>query len=345
MKLSSLRRRGGRRATVVALVLAVVGALVGCTGPAAAPAASENSLRPVTLMLNWTPNAHHAGIYYAKARGLYEQAGIDVTILEPGDGVGAEVAVAQRRADFGISHAEAMLPARGQGMAIEAIATILPVNDSVLMGLDSSGLTTELGSLEGRTYGGFGGPLETALIKRLATCGGADPDSIEFIEIGNVDYLAGLEQDRFDVVWVFGGWDALRARNENPGIVTLPLAAHADCIPDWYTPIVIGNSEALDADPALARTFLAATEQGYQAVIADPGAGADALLAAAPELDQRLVRDAVAYYAPRFAPDGTFGAMRESVWTEFAAFLVDAGLLTDASAAEGAWSNDYLPTR
>jgi len=344
MTLHSVRRRG-LRASAIAVVLAVVSALVGCTGPAAAPAASGGSLRPVTLMLNWTPNAHHAGIYYAKAHGLYEQAGIDLTILEPGDGVGAEVAVAQHRADFGISHAEAMLPARAQGMGIEAIATILPVNDSVLMGLDTSGLTAELGSLEGRTYGGFGGPLETALIKRLATCGGANPDSIEFIEIGNVDYLAGLEQGRFDVVWVFGGWDALRAQTQNASVVTLPLADHTDCIPDWYTPIIIGNSDALDADPARARAFLAATEEGYQAVIASPDAGAEALMAAAPELDEGLVRDAVAYYAPRFAPDGTFGPMRESVWTEFTAFLVEAGLLTDAAPVRDAWSNDYLPKR
>lgn len=344
------------KATTAALATLTVGLLVaGCTANANDAGSAEGSgtggsgdLQQVTLMLNWTPNAHHAGIYYAEQNGLYADAGIDLEIIEPGADIGADAAVAEGQVEFGISQAESLLPARAAGMDLEAIATLLPVNDSVLMGLEGSGLTEAPASLAGLTYGGYGGALETEIMSELATCGGGDPESIEFIDIGNVDYLAGLAQDRFDVTWVFGGWDALRAQSERDDVVILPMSAHEDCIPNWYTPVIVGNGEAMAADPELTRAFMEATSQGYEAVAADPEAGADALLAGAPELDETLVRDAVAYYAPLFQTDaegdaGRFGQMEEPVWTRFTDFLVQAGMLDDTTPLDGAWTNDYLP--
>ena len=339
-----------RRAVTAAALLTGGLLLAGCAAGApnaAAPAgsAAAGDLTPVTLMLNWTPNAHHAGIYLAQAEGLYEEHGIELTILEPGDGIGADAAVAAGQVQFGISQAESVLPARAAGMDVEAVATLLPVNDSVLMGLTTSGFSTDAGSLPGLTYGGYGGALETEIISELAACGGGDPAQVEFIDIGNVDYLAGLEQGRFDVTWVFGGWDGIRAAGENDDVVQLKLSDYESCIPNWYTPVIIGNSEALAAEPELAAAFLAATSAGYDAVTADPVAGADALTAAAPELDASLVSDAVAYYAPQFIGSTRFGEMDAAVWQRFTEFLVNAGMIDDAAALDGAWTNDYLPER
>lgn len=161
--------------------------------------------------------------------------------------------------------------------------------------------------------------------------------------MGNVDYLTGLEQGRFDVTWVFGGWDALRAQAENDDVVILPLADHEECIPNWYTPIIVGNSSAMGADPDVVTDFLEATSRGYEAVSADPQTGSVALLAAAPELDETLVADAVDYYASRYLTDGSFGVMEASVWNRFGEFLVQAGMLDDDADLDGAWTNEYLP--
>lgn len=330
-----------------AAVLAGALVLTSCSSPPAdsgAPGSdSTGDLRPVTLMLNWTPNAHHAGVYYAQQHGFYEEAGIKLEILEPGADVGSDAAVAEGQVEFGISQAESLLPARAAGMDLEAIATLLPVNDSVLMGLNGSGFSEDPASLAGLTYGGYGGALETEIMSQLVTCAGGNPDDVEFIEIGNIDYLAGLQQDRFDVTWVFGGWDALRAQSERDDVVLLPLSDHEECIPNWYTPVIVGNSTAMADDPDLTADFLAATSRGYEAVAQDPEAGAESLLAGAPELDEGLVQRAVAYYAPLFAAQGSFGTMEDAVWQRFGAFLVKAGMLDDDSTLDGAWTNDYLP--
>ena len=343
-------RQGARqhvsRAGKLAAAVTTAVMLAGCGGtatPENAAAGDDAALTPVTLMLNWTPNAHHAGIYYAEAAGLYEAHGIDLTILEPGDGIGADASVAEGQVQFGISQAESVLPARAAGMDVEAVATLLPVNDSVLMGLQQSGFSAEASSLSGLTYGGYGGALETEIISELATCGGSDPKDVEFIDIGNVDYLAGLEQGRFDVTWVFGGWDGIRAQAENSDVALLSMADYESCIPNWYTPVIIGNGAALAADPELAAAFMAATTAGYEAVVNKPAEGSAALLEAAPELDEALVTSAVEYYAPKFTAQGAFGEMDAKVWERFTEFLVQADMLEDATPLDGAWTNEYLP--
>jgi NitT/TauT family transport system substrate-binding protein len=328
------------RAALCAVLVAA--ALAACGGDDDDGAAATE-LTDVTLVLNWTPNAHHLGVYAAKELGYYEDAGIDLEIVEPTQ-AGAEQAVGAGEAAFGISIAEAVLPARAQGVPIVSIATILPVNDSALMALASDGISTAA-DLGDKTYGGYGGPLETELISRLAECGGVDPASVNHVEVGNVDYLAGLEANRFDFAWVFAGWDALRASEiEGADIDLVRFDDYEDCIPNWYTPLFITNETVLADDPDLVRAFLDATTRGYDLAIEDPEAATEAMLAAVPEMDEPLLQAAAAYYATRFAiDDEPFGTQDEATWADFAAFLLDAGLLESEVPVGETFTNDYLP--
>ncbi len=336
-----------RRLTILTVALCVLAAGCGdddATSPGADGATDPARPTELTLMLNWTPNAHHAGIYLAEQEGWYADAGIDLRVIEPAYDTGVEVAVAGGAADVGIAQAESLLPARAAGVEVEAVATLLPTNDSVLMSLAADGIT-EPADLAGATYGGFGGALETELISTLVSCGGADPDAVEQVEVGNVDYLAGLGQDRFDVVWVFEGWDVIRARDvEDADVETIAFEDHLDCIPDWYTPLLLTSETMLAERADVVETFLAVTARGYETVAGDPPAGAAALVAAVPELDPELVEPAVAYYAPRFVADGgVWGEMDAAVWVRFAEFLVEAGILEDVGDVGSAWTNDLLP--
>lgn len=353
-------RRSWRLMVVVAVlaVSALVGAACGDDDDAATrePAGEEidgatddtvesegGESRDLTVMLNWTPNAHHAGLYLAEANGWFDEAGIDLTIIEPALDVGVEAAVANGAADIGFAQAESILPARAAGVEVVAVATLLPVNDSVLMGLEADGVG-DAGSLAGLTYGGFGGALETELISALVECGGGSPDDVTFVEVGNVDYLAGLEQDRFDVVWVFEGWDALRASElAGADIATIAFEDNLDCIPNWYTPLALASESVIADDPSLIENALAVMSRGYDAVVADPAVGAEALTDAVPEADAELVTAAVEYYAPRFIAGDRFGEMDAETWNTFAEFLVGAGLIDEVGDIDAAWTNDLLP--
>jgi ABC-type nitrate/sulfonate/bicarbonate transport system substrate-binding protein len=328
---------------------AAAGALAGTAcgsaadDPVADAATSDDAARPVTVMLNWTPNAHHVGIYAALANGWYERAGLDVTVVEPAD-AGVEQAVAAGAADIGLAQAESLLPARAAGVPVMSVATVLPVNDSALFGLAPDGIA-EPRDLEGTRYGGFGGALETEIISALMRCDGADPTTVEFVTLGNIDYLAGMQADQFDTAWVFSGWDALRATEvEGVPVEQIRFADHLDCIPNWYTPLVLAAEDTLADDPELVEAFLAVTAQGYQLAVDDPETAATLLSAEVPELDAALVDAAVAYYAPLFvAAGGTWGEQDEQTWAAFAEFLRQAGIVTDEVDAAQAFTNEHLP--
>ncbi|MPZ98943.1 MAG: myristoyl transferase [Dehalococcoidia bacterium] len=342
-------------ATVLALLALATATLVACddddpasadadpTSAATGTAEASGELTEVTLMLNWTPNNHHAGIYIALAEGWYEEAGLDLEIVEPATAGGVAV-VAAGQAEFGIGVAESIIPARAEGAPVVSIAAILPFNASSLMALASEGIERP-SDLQGKTYGGFGGALEQELLNTLVECDGGDPSQVEFVEVGNIDYLAGMEQDRFDFVWVFEGWDALRASEvEGVEVSSLKFVDYLDCIPDWYTPAFITNETMLAEQPDLVRAFLEATARGYDRAIEDPDAAADALLAAAPELDEGLVRASAEYHAPLYAADGQpWGVQDPENWERFEAFLREAGLTETEVDPDATFTNEYLP--
>jgi ABC-type nitrate/sulfonate/bicarbonate transport system substrate-binding protein len=313
------------------------------TSTAEATATEAAPMRSVSVMLDWTPNTNHIGVYAAKEQGWYEEAGLDVSIIEPA-AAGVDVVVAEGQADFGFSYSESVLPARQAGVGVTSIATVLPHNDSSLMMLASDGVTRPA-DLEGKKYGGFGGLLETQLVETLVACDGGDPSQVEFVEVGNIDYIPGMEQDRFDFVWVFEGWDVIRARNlDGVEITTLPFIDYTDCIPDWYTPVIVAGDDLIADDPELVRTFLEVTARGYDFAAAEPDEAATMLLEAAPELDETLVRDSAAYLADKFTDGGGWGQQQEEIWTGFADFLLQAGLLEDEVDANEAFTNEFLPS-
>lgn len=329
------------------LALAVIVALGACGGDddtatsLGQPSAPE--ARDVTLVLDWTPNTNHGGIYLAEANGWYTEAGIDLEIIQPGE-AGALQAIAAGNAEFAISVQEQIVPAQIEGVPVVSVGAIVQHNTSSLMALEASGIAGPA-DLPGHKYGGFGGRLESALISRLVECTGGDPAGVEYVEVGNTDYRAGLDRGAFDFVWIFDGWDKLRLEQAGVDVTTIPFAEHRDCIPDWYTPLIATSTSLVADDPGLVESFIAATARGYQAAIADPAAAADALLAAAPELDEQLVRASADYLAGQYALDAPqWGYQSDAVWTQFVQFLVEAGLIAHAPTDISGWyTNDFLP--
>lgn len=302
-----------------------------------------DDLERVTLMLNWTPNTHHNGIYVAQDKGWYEEAGLDVTIVEPGQNV-VEQAVASGNADFGISIQEAVIPARAEGLPVVSIGAIIQHNDSSLFALADEKITRPR-DLAGKKYGGFGGALENALIKELVACDGGDPDAVEFVEVGNVDYVVGMEQDRFDFAWVFESWDVMRAREVlGADVTSIKFVDYLDCIPDWYTPLFITTENMIAERPETVRKFVDATARGYQFAMDNPGEAAEALMKGAPESDRELVEKSSEYMASRFVDEGRqWGVQDEEIWVRFEEFLREAGLTSDRVDITPAYTNEFLP--
>ena len=332
--------------TVVTRLIMITAAVTLAAGTAAASGVEEAAgaaPRQVKFMLDWTPNTNHAGVYLAAANGWYDEVGLEVEIIEPAAG-GIAQAVAAGRAQFGVSVQESVIPAREQGIPIVSIAAIIEHNTSSLIALGDEGIARPR-DLAGKTYGGFGGALETALISTLVECDGGDPEAVTFVEVGNVDYLVGMRRDHYDFVWIFDAWDGVRyteVLGEDMAFVRFIDYTH--CIPDWYTPVIVTSEDLIADDPDLVAAFMVATARGYRAAIGDPAAAAETLLASAPELDAELVRRSAAYLAQRYtsAPE-RWGRQEMAIWTRFEAFLREAGLTESAIDVAAAFTNRFLP--
>lgn len=347
----SLPRRRALAAAALACCLALVAAACGGSNSSGTSASSKNAdgkaatkTQKVTLVLDWTPNTNHGGIYLAAAKGYYQAAGLDVDIIQP-DQNGAVPQMVAGNADFAISYAEGVIPARAEGVPVVSLGAIIAHNTSSLVAPADRGITRPK-DLEGKTYGGFGGELENALVKELVRCDGGDPSKVRFVEVGNVDYRVGFDNKAFDFVWVFDGWDVINIRDiGGQALTTLPFAKYSSCIPDWYTPLIATTEKTIKDRPDLVRKFMAATTKGYQDAMADPAAAAAALLAAAPESSKDLVTRSAQYLASRYAPDPkSWGHQDPKVWSNFEAWLRGQGITKDQVDTTKAFTNDFLPS-
>ncbi len=332
-----------RRLLAPILLLAIAVVPSGC-GSGSSASTSPAKAQKVTLVLDWTPNTNHSGVYLAKQKGLYADAGLDVTIIEP-DASGALPPLAAGRAEFAFSAAEQLLPARAQGSKLVSVASVMRTNTSSLAAPADRRITRPK-DLEGKTYAGFGGELERPLLEALMRCDGGDPTKLKYVEVGEVDYAVGFRKHQYDTVWIFDAWDGIRMREiQKLPISTIPFRDWLQCIPDWYTPLIATREDLLTKHPEMVRTFLAATAKGYQEAAADPQAAANAISSQVGEADPALLAASARYMAP-FLTDarGGWGFQEPAVWSAFNAFL-QKNRLTTVPDVGAAFTNDFLPTK
>jgi len=303
----------------------------------------SKDLRSFDVVLDWTPNTNHACMYLAQANGWYEDAGLDVSFIEPGE-AGSLQALASGKAEVAVSVQEELIPARAAGLPVQSVAAIIQHNTSSLVSLAEDGIERPR-DLEGKTYGGYGGQLEQALLEKLVSCDGGDPSKVRSVDVGDADYRIGLERDQYDAVWIFDGWDGIRLQQAGVDTSTIPFIDHDECIPDWYTPL-LATSEQVETDRADdLEAFMAATARGYQAAMEDPAAASKALLDQADDLDPDLVEASAEYLSTRYAEDpAAWGQQEAAIWDDFSAFLLEAGLIEQPIDVDAAWTNDYLPS-
>ncbi|MFV1858390.1 MAG: ABC transporter substrate-binding protein [Anaerolineales bacterium] len=302
-------------------------------------ASQAEELTPVTLMLDWVPNTNHTGIFVAQREGYFEDAGLEVEIIQPGE-VFAEQAVAGGAADFGISFQEQVTLARADGVPLVSIAAIIQNNSSAF----ASRTGGSPADWEGLRYGSFGSPFEEPTLRGLMGCDGAEYESLEIVNTGFSDPLALLEQEQIELAWIFYGWQGIQAKLQGIDLELVMMEDWFDCIPDYYTPVFITAESTIDEQPEIVRAFLEAVSRGYRFAIDDPAAAADILLDAVPELDGQLVQESQEWLSPRYQAEAArWGEQELEVWKAYSQWMAEHDILAEAIQAERAFTNEYLP--
>jgi ABC-type nitrate/sulfonate/bicarbonate transport system substrate-binding protein len=329
----------------IALVICTVLILTACGNTqdnSADQESSQDKAKKVTLVLDWTPNTNHTGLYVAQENGYFKEEGLDVEIIMPGE-AGADQLVASGKADFGISAQETLTEARVQGVPIVSIAALIQHNTSGFASPADKNITSPK-DYEGKTYGGWGAPVEKAVISSLMMQENADPEKVEIVNMGDTDFFTAVERD-IDFAWIYYGWTGVEAELRGEKLNMQYLTDYSDKL-DYYTPVLTTNENMIEEDPETVRAFVAAVSKGYQYAIDQPEEAADILIKAVPDLDPELVKASQKWLSPKYKDDASkWGEQNQEIWENYAAWMTENDLLEGQFDAEKAFTNEFLPTK
>lgn len=295
---------------------------------ATAEKSTKNS-KKITMVLDWTPNTNHTGIYVAQEKGYFKEAGLDVSVIQPPDN-GATDLVASGGAEFGIDFQDTLAAAFSSDspLPVTAVAAILQHNTSGLISLKKKGIDSP-GKLEGHSYATWDSPIEQAVLKNVVEKDGGDFSRVKLISTYVEDIVAALHAD-IESVWIYYGWDGVKCDMEGLSTNFLPFA---DMNPtfDYYSPVIIGNNDYMKKNPDTTKAFLSAVKKGYEYAAGNPSDAADILLKAVPELDEKLVQKSQEYLSKQYIADAAqWGEIDANRWNGFYQWLNENKLVDNA---------------
>ena len=329
-----------KKFVAVLLVFAFVFSLAGCGSTA-----GENDKNPITIVLDWTPNTNHTGIFVAQAKGFFEEAGLNVEVVQPPED-GAVTLVASGKAQFGVSFQDSLAPAfAGDSiMPVTAVAAVIQHNTSGIVSRAGEGMDTPRG-LEGKKYATWDLDVEKATIRDVMKADGGSFDLVELIPSTVTDEVSALRSGSVDAIWIFYGWAGVAC--EVAGLDTDYFEfADIDPVFDYYTPVIIGNNAWLEENPETAKAFVEALSKGYTYAVENPKEAADILMDAAPELkaNSELVYASQEYLAAEYIADAArWGEFDADRWAAFFDWLNENNLLEGEIDPNYGFTNDYLP--
>lgn len=324
-------------------VLMTVLATAALTGCGDSKSADGKELEKITFVLDWTPNTNHTGLYVAEELGYFEEAGLDVEIVQPPED-GAVVLVASGKAQFGVSFQDSMAAALAgdEAMPITAVAAMIQHNTSGIISRAGEGMDTPKG-MEGHSYATWNGAIELATLKEVVEADGGDFSKIEQIPSTVTDEVSALKTNSVDSIWIFYAWAGVKTELE--GLETDYFAfADIDPVFDYYTPVIIANNQYLKEQPETAKAFMTAVSKGYTYAMENPKEAADILCKAAPELDPELVLASQEYLTDQYQADAAYwGQMDADRWNGFYEWVNEKGLVEDEIPLDTGFTNEFLP--
>lgn len=313
-----------RRAVALLAAVLLLGWVAGCGRDGAEPGAPTGA----TLVLDFTPNAAHAGIYAAAQEGYYEDAGIALTIREPGNSTDAPKLLAAGRADF------AILDIHDLGIAREAGLDVVGVMPLVQRPLASvlaraEGPVHRPRDLAGNSVGVTGLPSDEAVVDSEVSADGGDPSEVKRVTIG-FNAVSSLAAGKVDAATGF--WNAEGVALRRLGVPIRVFKVNDYGAPPYPELVLVAAAKTIDDNPELVDLMVAATERGYRLLAEKPAQGLNALLSAVPSLDRGEQAAQLATLGPDLHP----APFDPAVLRRWAAWDLEHGLLQrplDVSAA------------
>jgi len=268
--------------------------LAGCAGSGGGRG-SDRPEQDASLLLDFTPNAVHAGIYAAVARDFDGAEGVGLTVRVPSTSTDAVKLLSSGRVDFAVLDIHDLALARERGTDLVGVLAIVQRPLASVIG--GRGVRTPR-DLEGRRVGVTGLPSDDAVLDAVVRGAGGDPRRVRRVTIG-FNAVSALLTGRVagaTAFWNVEG-EALRARR--PG--TRVFRVDDFGAPPYPELVLVTSRATLQDKPAVVRATVAALGRGYEEAKIDPEFAVGAMVEAVRGLDRAQLQAGFEAVAPAFS--------------------------------------------
>jgi len=317
-------------------------ALAGC-GEREEPTGGGGASERIDLVLDYTPNVDHAGIYRAIGKGHFKHVGLKVKPRTPSDPSAPLKLLSAGRADLAISYEPELLLARAKGAELVSIGALVqePLTSLVSIGPNA---IREPGQLEGRKVATSGIPYQDAYLKTIIGEASLNPDLVRSVDVG-FNLVGALLTKKVDAAlgafWNVEGVELAR-QGKQPRILRMDDLG----VPTYNELVVVARARDVRTRGPLLRRFMHALALGHEAMRKDVGGAVDELVEANPSLRRKLQTAQLKATLPVFFPrdrDKPFGYQDPAAWKRYTQWMLDNKLIPSAEGADRAYTNEFLP--
>jgi NitT/TauT family transport system substrate-binding protein/putative hydroxymethylpyrimidine transport system substrate-binding protein len=323
------------RRSLLAIVLTAAALLTGC-------GSSDGGLprvRDTTLVLDFTPNAVHAGIYSAIAHHLDRTDGLRLHVIAPSASTDSIKLLETGRVNFAILDIHDLAIARERG---EQIVGIMGIVERPLAAVIAAPQIHAPRQLAGQTVGITGVPSDTAVLDSIVTGAGADPHKVKTITIG-FNAVADLLAGRVAGATAFWNDEGVTLQRHRRGFHVFRVDAYG--APAYPELVLCATAGSLRRDPGLARHLVNALAYGYSFTETNPMRSAADLEQQVPGLDPALVSAQLNALLPAFVgPAGHVGELDAPTLKRWAAWEARFGIVTRAPDVGNAFDTTLVPS-
>ena len=331
-----------RRSGLIGLLATAVLALGACGSSSSSSTADHAAARDATLVLDFTPNAVHAGIYEALARHDDVHAGVHLQIVVPSASTDSIKLLETGRANFALLDIHDLAIARERGQDIVGVMAIVQQPLAAVIAAPRIATPRQLDG-SSAPVGITGVPSDTAVLHSVVAGAGGDPSDVKTITIG-FNAVADLIAGKVAAATAFWNDEGVTLREHNPAYHVFRVDRYG--APSYPELILCATGSSLRADPSLARSVVGALTLGYRQVLADPQAGERALESQVRGLDPHLVQSQLHVLLPAFdEPGGQVGALDAARLQSWARWEKRFGIVSQTPDVSTMFTTRFLPAQ